>query len=638
MIELESRLLPNRVFLLVLLLVMFSIGVAVFDDYGQSWDEYFNYEAGKRAFEAYRSGEFLRGQADGYYHGTFYFMFFNIIPEFLSRLRPDWLASDLRHLLNYMMFLIAITSLHSLVRTQVGERIANLSAVLLAAQPLFFGHAFINQKDIPFLAAFLASMTTGLRITHTLSGGGSTQSSGGGSIPNRDQFLAQLRTTWGRSSISRRVLLVACSLTAVILMLDLIFPLFLLPAGTRLLEIAYHGQAPALIQRAFEAVATDAAKTPLQLYIQKLAGMTFWVEVVILVSIAFFLRYVMRASGGSGPDSENAHVTKWGAVLSAAVLMGISISIRIFGAFSGVLVTLFLILEQRKLDIKALVVYWGAALLTMYLAWPALWGKPVEGIATRIVETASFESHNIFFEGAVFNSTDLPLSYLPSLLIRQLSGPLLAGIVLGIVILIVRRNSWRSQRAFLMICVLWFSLPVLAQMAYGFSIYGNFRQLLFITPPLFLLGAVGWEFIIQRLPDRPVNYLVLIVVIIPLVSHIIAYHPYEYVYYNAISGGVSRAQGSYALDYWCTSYREAIEWVNSSAPEGSEVRVYGPDINPTTYGREDLIIVPDWIPAELPDYYLLCTSLTPRPGIEPNLEHLHSVERRGTVLAEIYGR
>jgi len=49
-------------------------------------------------------------------------------------------------------------------------------------------------------------------------------------------------------------------------------------------------------------------------------------------------------------------------------------------------------------------------------------------------------------------------------------------------------------------------------------------------------------------------------------------HPYQTTYFNALVGGVAGADGRYDTEYWLTSYREAIEWVNAhAAPRGDAV-------------------------------------------------------------------
>jgi hypothetical protein len=51
-------------------------------------------------------------------------------------------------------------------------------------------------------------------------------------------------------------------------------------------------------------------------------------------------------------------------------------------------------------------------------------------------------------------------------------------------------------------------------------------------------------------------------------------HPYQYIYYNHISGGISEAyKKQLPLDYWCTSYKEISGYfLKSVRSKGPEVR------------------------------------------------------------------
>jgi hypothetical protein len=42
-------------------------------------------------------------------------------------------------------------------------------------------------------------------------------------------------------------------------------------------------------------------------------------------------------------------------------------------------------------------------------------------------------------------------------------------------------------------------------------------------------------------------------------------HPYQTTYFNGLVGGVAGADGRYDTEYWLTSYREALAWVNGQA-------------------------------------------------------------------------
>jgi len=62
------------------------------------------------------------------------------------------------------------------------------------------------------------------------------------------------------------------------------------------------------------------------------------------------------------------------------------------------------------------------------------------------------------------------------------------------------------------------------------------------------------------------------------IRHIVKNHPYEYVYFNELAGGINNAYGNYETDYYYNSTREAVEWVIAHAQKtgletGNKIRV-----------------------------------------------------------------
>ena len=49
--------------------------------------------------------------------------------------------------------------------------------------------------------------------------------------------------------------------------------------------------------------------------------------------------------------------------------------------------------------LTVLATVWFIAFITMYAAWPALWGDPFNRIWERIVLTTDFTKHQVLFEG-----------------------------------------------------------------------------------------------------------------------------------------------------------------------------------------------------------------------------------------------
>jgi len=62
------------------------------------------------------------------------------------------------------------------------------------------------------------------------------------------------------------------------------------------------------------------------------------------------------------------------------------------------------------------------------------------------------------------------------------------------------------------------------------------------------------------------------------ICHIFKNHPYEYVYFNELAGGMKNAYGNYEMDYYYHSTREASEWIIANAQKsgletGSKIKV-----------------------------------------------------------------
>ncbi len=64
----------------------------------------------------------------------------------------------------FFTFVAGIYAFYVLARRWMSVWASFAATLLFAAQPVFWGHAFISPKDIPFLSAFLISLVLGLRM------------------------------------------------------------------------------------------------------------------------------------------------------------------------------------------------------------------------------------------------------------------------------------------------------------------------------------------------------------------------------------------------------------------------------------------------------------------------------------------
>ena len=104
--------------------------------------------------------------------------------------------------------------------------------------------------------------------------------------------------------------------------------------------------------------------------------------------------------------------------------------------------------------------------------------------------------------------------------------------------------------------------PAVSAMARHVSLYDGMRHMLFIVPPMAVLAAAGWEFLLRSTP-RPGFAVVAGAMALMLAEPVvfqIRNHPNQAVYFTPAIGGPRGAFGRYDLDYWGNCILEATEW------------------------------------------------------------------------------
>jgi hypothetical protein len=166
--------------ILLLLALALVAGLFVFRDYGLSWDEPLFYDYGDALEYAYTPGNWVGGtfdlsksygpSADDHKtRGPAYLLVGTLPVQALRQLGLDRASSW--HLVNFVTFLLGVYFVYGLCRSFVEDRAAVLAAALFASQPLLWGHAFINPKDMPFLVMMAGSVWLGFRMVDTLTDG-----------------------------------------------------------------------------------------------------------------------------------------------------------------------------------------------------------------------------------------------------------------------------------------------------------------------------------------------------------------------------------------------------------------------------------------------------------------------------------
>ena len=276
------------------------------------------------------------------------------------------------------------------------------------------------------------------------------------------------------------------------------------------------------------------------------------------------------------------------AALWPGLVFGLTIAMRILAPLAGLITLLYAVIRLKKsffrpANLLTLTVYGLATLAGMFISWPYLWANPL----ARFSEVLALMSEHpatiqVLFGGVLYRAYDLPWSYLPRLLLLTLTEPVWPLFGLGLVAALWSRKNdqnftaeTQSKQGFLnfgfawlekpdlWLMLLWLALPAAYLILKRPPLSDNFRHFLFILPPIFIFGGLGFEKLTEWLRKPWLALLLGLLLLFPGLFGIFRLYPYEYSYYNQFAGPVNRV---YETDYWLTCYRAAAEWVQASAP------------------------------------------------------------------------
>jgi hypothetical protein len=425
-----------------------------------------------------------------------------------------------------------------------------------------------------------------------------------------------------------------------------------------LIDKAYQAPADSSLGRVFTRLAPNAGQIPVEAYINKalvwlkrlklglvgLAGLvavpalalTFWMD-----GVRRFFGWLERRLGPlpawPGWWVKGVPARRWlFPALLAGALLGLLTANRIVGPLAGVLVALSFFLYSGKRPWVGLVVYALVGGLVCLATWPYLWDAPL-GRFLEVLRHMSANPHPIpvLFNSIVYQSDKLPASYLPGMLALTLSEPVwllsLGGLGVGVWRAFHQRMEWRD----LLPVLLWFLLPFAYVVLRRPPMYDGYRHFLFILPPAFVFIALAFQALFERLRRPWVSGLLLAGTLLPGLIGLASLHPYQYTYYNSLTGGTGGAFRRYETDYWLTCYRELMGELNQTAPAGSTLFVHRQPSIAQEYASPDLTVL-RYDPDDDQTFSGSLLLLTTRANVDlvnhPEAPELLSVGRDGAVF------
>jgi hypothetical protein len=341
--------------------------------------------------------------------------------------------------------------------------------------------------------------------------------------------------------------------------------------------------------------------------------------------------------------------------LAVGLTMGIRVGGVLLGAYFAVPFLALTLIEARRLGPAAAMRRLGGgvlrllpaapvALAVLLPAWPWIMLAP-----GNFLEAIAYLGHfpygaDTIFAGRLYPAEAVPARYWPTLLLLQFSEAALLGLLAALLLLPGTLAVMTERRRLVLLLVGVAALfPVAYAVAARPTAYNNVRHFIFVLPPLLVLAALGLNRLLAMAP-RPWRGLAGVAVaaglLLPAVR-IAQLHPYAYVYFNDLSGGVRAAEGKYELDYWGTSFGELGRLIEARLPELQArgrlgllpipTRICGPFETAQEVLPPSLLPVYHTSPGRLAVAEAMFFCLEPPPGRE-----VARVERLGVVLSRAF--
>jgi len=266
-------------------------------------------------------------------------------------------------------------------------------------------------------------------------------------------------------------------------------------------------------------------------------------------------------------------------VLILGLGFGLSIGSRImsgFGVLTAIIAILFLFAIEARTGFGAAARrvgrFWLAlipAAILAYIAMGIVWPWAVVD-PTNPIKAIGYFAHFFekpwqeLFEGVPIEPPDMPRRYVLVLMGLKLPEIFLllgsAGVA-GMLIAAIRAGDAR-RRAILLSVGLAALLPIAVTVLTRPAMYNGIRHFVFVMPPLAIAGGLASDWIerraiqIGRWAAMACAAIFLIGIASPVIE-MIRLHPYEYVHFNRIAGGIQGAYRHYMLDYWGLSFKQA---------------------------------------------------------------------------------
>lgn len=353
---------------------------------------------------------------------------------------------------------------------------------------------------------------------------------------------------------------------------------------------------------------------------------------------------------------------RWRDVFGFGLMLGAACGLRAMGlllvGYLGLMV-LIRLTEMRREGLAALARFAARAGLRflpglalgyaiMLASWPWAALDPLNPVRAIFAFAHFHYQIRTIFAGVVYEMADVPRWYVPAYLLIRVPLPVLAGALLAALPVFGRPPGYHAGRWRREVVLLGFmaAFPVACQAIGNGPAFTGMRHFFFVVPPLAALAGIGFDAALALVAGRGrlaagLAAAMLAAAFAHEASLVVRLHPYQYLAYNALVGGLKGAERRYSMDYWVAIMPEAVARLgahldrDTREPPGRPftVGVCGERLSFEHEKDARMVWTPDWYEA---DFFIAPTQMDCDRA--NNGEVIVRIERLGVLIGVVKDR
>lgn len=329
-------------------------------------------------------------------------------------------------------------------------------------------------------------------------------------------------------------------------------------------------------------------------------------------------------------------------LIGLAVFAGISFSHR-----PALITVPFITIPLTAWQMRNLKVTWSKMLtslflfvlifyISLYMVDPYTRAYGPISIISKLTSSANFTYYvgAQLFAGEYYYAKDFPAAYLPVWILITTPIITLLFFILGTFALI--KNLFSKTRQPKLISLLLLSAffgPLFLVVILRPIFYNAWRHLLFLSAPLVIIAAVGFGQLIQKRFNF-LKTLAITALILNVLFTSKAYwqlHPYQYLYFNSLVGGLQNAYHYYETDYWAKTNKDAVSYLRQNVLDPTKTYKIGlcaSEITSLYYFSANMV----WERKKQNADYLICVTRLSAHELVTNPNTIYVVKRQDAPL------